>query len=361
VNFRGDLIRHLLAQGHEVFAMAPSGPEAVDARLADWGAHRVTVQLDRTGSSVLADLRLLRELVNSFRSIRPDVVLGYTIKPVVYGAIAARIAGVRQMAAMITGLGFAFAPPANAKQGLMRLFARMLYRAAMRCTDIVFFQNPDDEADFRRGGLVHPSHRVVRIHGSGVNLNRFAPQPLPAGPMRFLMIARLLADKGVREYVAAAASVRRVHPAVTFHLVGPFDGNPASVSAEEITAAAARGDIEFHGPAQDVRPHLAGCHVYVLPSYREGTPRSVLEAMAVGRAIVTTDAPGCRETVTNGHNGLLVPARDSHALAGAMLKLIAAPVGEVERMGRASHQLATSKYDVVTINAQIADTLTANA
>ena len=148
---------------------------------------------------------------------------------------------------------------------------------------------------------------------------------------------------------------------MTFHLVGPFDGNPAAVSAGEIAAAAARGDIEFHGPAQDVRPHLAGCHVYVLPSYREGTPRSVLEAMAVGRAIITTDAPGCRETVASGYNGLLVPARDSGALAAAMLNLIAAPAGEVERMGTASRQLATSKYDVVTINAQIADTLTAHA
>jgi len=361
LNFRGDLIRHLLAQGHEVFAMAPEGSAAIDAQLAAWGAKRVTVQLDRTGSSIVTDLRLLRELVRVFRRIRPDTVLAYTIKPVVYGSMAARMAGVRTMAAMITGLGFAFAPPANLKQRLVRLFARALYRVAMHCTDIVFFQNPDDEADFRGGGMVRPTHRVVRIHGSGVNLTRFAAQPVRGGPMRFLMVARLLVDKGVREYIAAAASVRQSHPEARFHLVGPFDSNPSAISAEEITAATAHGAIEFHGPAQDVRPHLADCHVYVLPSYREGMPRSVLEAMAVGRAIITTDAPGCRETVPSERNGILVPVRDSVGLANAMLRLLAMPAETIERMGVASRELAESKYDVTAINATISDTLTAHA
>ena len=361
INFRGDLIQHLLRQGHAVTAMAPPGPPELDAEIASWGARRLTIGLNRTGADIASDVRLLIELARCFAREKPDVVLAYTIKPVVYGSLAARWCGVPKMAAMITGLGFAFAPPTSAKQRLVRLVARLLYRAAMRCTDTVFFQNPDDEADFRRSGLIRPSHSVVRIHGSGVNLQRFAAQPIPVGAMRFLMIARLLADKGVREYVAAAALVRRAHPDVEFHLVGPFDGNPSALSIDEIEAAVQRADIVFHGSVRDVRPHLAKCHVYVLPSYREGMPRSVLEAMATGRAVITTDVPGCRETVVGGQNGLLVPARDSSALAAAMLKLISAGVNEVERMGEASRELATSKYDVFVVNGQIADALESHA
>jgi len=360
VNFRGDLICHLLATGHEVVAMSPPGPAWVDTQLASWGARRVTIGLDRTGASILSDLRLMRELIRLFKSLQPDVTLAYTIKPVVYSAFAAKIAGVPRITAMITGLGFAFAPPTNFRQGLVRSFARVLYRAAMRCIDTVFFQNPDDEADFRRGGLIRCAQRVVRIRGSGVNLLRFAAQPLPPGPFRFLMIARLLVDKGVREYIAASARLRQSHPTARCHLVGPFDSNPSAVSRAEIDAAVVRGDLVFHGSTDDVRPYLADCHVYVLPSYREGMPRSVLEAMAVGRAVITTDAPGCRETVTEGDNGLLVPVRDIEALSDAMAKLVAAGPEEIQRMGESSRRRVAAEYDVAVVNDQISNALAAH-
>ena len=357
LNFRGDLIRHLIQRGHEVVTIAPDGPPGLDLALAEWGVRRLSIGLQRTGSNLIADLRVLFELRRLLRAEQPDVVLAYTIKPVVYGILAARWAGVPRRAAMITGLGFAFAPPAGMRQRITRAAARSLYRAAMACTDTVFFQNPDDEADFRQAGLLRPAQRIVQTGGSGVNLDRFATLPLPDGPLRFLMIARLLIDKGVREYLQAAALARRERPDLTFHLVGPFDVHPSAVPQAEVDAAVAQGTVVYHGPVADVRPHLADCHVYVLPSYREGTPRSVLEAMAVGRAVITTDAPGCRETVVPGDNGLLVAPQRADALAQAILQIANLPYTEVTRMAARSRALAVSRFDVALVNQHIADAL----
>jgi glycosyltransferase involved in cell wall biosynthesis len=357
VNFRGDLIRHLVKQGHRVTAAAPAGPAWVDVELAEFGARRITVRMERTGTSVVRDLRFLVELIACFRKERPDTVLAYTIKPVVYGALAAKLAGVPVMAAMITGLGFAFAPPTSVRQAIVRVLARGLYRVTMQCTSIVFFQNPDDEADFKRSGLLRAKQRIVRTNGSGVNLERFGRKPLPAGPLQFLMIARLLTDKGVREYLSAAREVKQAHPEVAFHLVGPFDTNPAAIAPAEIDSAGSRGDVLYHGETDDVRPFLQQCHVYVLPSYREGTPRSVLEALAVGRPVITTDAPGCRETVVPGENGLLVSPRQVAPLVAAMIRLIKMDRSELRCMADASYRLAQTRYDVLVVNAQIATAL----
>lgn len=358
VNFRGELIRHLLARGHEVICLAPSGGTEVDATLARWGARRLFLPLQRTGSNPLYDLSALRVLTQLLRAERPDLVLAYTVKPVVYGAIAARRAGVPRMAAMITGLGIAFAAPRSLRQRLIGFIARGLYRVAMRRTCTVFFQNPDNEAVFRGAGLLSPGQTVLRTAGSGVNLERFAAQPLPPGlGLRFLMIARLLADKGVREYLEAAAAVRGTHPQAEFHLVGPFDQHPSSIRPDEVAAAVAQGAVYYHGWADDVKPHLAACHVYVLPSYHEGTPRSVLEAMAVGRPIVTTDAPGCRETVRPGENGLLVPPAQAALLADAMRHMLEMPRDELERMAARSRCIAEEVFDVAIVNTRISSAL----
>lgn len=357
INFRGDLISHLVEAGHEVTAVAPAGPEWVDAHLAARGARRIVVPMDRTGTNAVADVRLFWALLRACRASRPDVVLAYTIKPVIYGTLAAKLAGVRTIAAMITGLGFAFTRPAPVRKRVASSLARMLYRLTMVCTDIVFFQNPDDEADLRRTGILRRRHRVVRISGSGVNLMRFGQRPLPDGPMRFLMIARLLRDKGVSEYLEAARRVRAVYPAAQFHLVGPFDSNPTAISPDDIATAQARGDIVYHGATDDVRPFLERCHVYVLPSYREGTPRSVLEAMATGRPVITTDAPGCRETVNPGENGFLVPPREVAPLVDAMTRFINMAPAELNRMAAAARRRAELKYDVATVNATISGAL----
>jgi glycosyltransferase involved in cell wall biosynthesis len=357
LNFRGDLIRHLRACGHEVVAVAPGESAEVDLTLKSWGVRRVQIRMDRTGIDPISDLRFLIDLCRLLQKEQPDVLLAYTIKPVVYGMLAARFAGVSRRVAMITGLGFAFNPTAGLRQKLARMAARALYRAAMACANVVVFQNPDDELDFRNLRMLGNGLRVLRTAGSGVNLERFTAQRLPDGPLRFLMIARLLKEKGVREYMKAAALVRQTRPELEFHLVGPFDTHPSAASRREVEASVAAGHIVYHGAVADVRTHLAHCHVFVLPSYREGTPRSVLEAMAVGRPIVTTDAPGCRETVIPGENGLLVPPGQSEALGEAMQSLAKRSSADLERMALSSRHLATTRYDVRIVNAQIADAL----
>lgn len=351
------MIRHLLERKHEVVAIAPDGSPEVDRLLADWGVRRLPISLERTGTNFHSDLRVLIQLCRHMKTERPDVVLSYTIKPVVYGAIASRLIGVPHFAAMITGLGFTFNSPTGPRQRIVQGVARILYRIAMTYTNTLFFQNPDDEADFKRAGLLDPKHVIIRIAGSGINLERFPSMKLPDGPIGFLMIARLLADKGVREYLAAAAAARRVRPDLQFHLVGPFDTNPSSVSQEEIAAAVTAGTVVYHGAVTDVRPHLANCHVNVLPSYREGTPRSVLEAMATGRAIITTDAPGCRETIVEGENGLLVVPRDADSLARAFLRIAEFPREEISRMAVASRRIAEERFDVNIVNERIAAAL----
>ena len=224
-----------------------------------------------------------------------------------------------------------------------------MYAVALRGAHVVFFQNPDDEALFRASGLVGRGQRRVRIAGSGVDLERFAPAPLPDGPMTFLMIGRLLREKGIYEYVDAARIVKASHPEVRFRLLGSLDSNPSAISEEALAQLQHDGTIEYLGKTLDVRPYIADSHVVVLPSYHEGMPHSVLEGMSMGRAIITTDVPGCRETVVPGHNGILVPRADPAALAGAMEELVG-NASALAAMGRESRTLAEERFDVHEVN-----------
>ncbi|MEM8791299.1 MAG: glycosyltransferase family 4 protein [Pseudomonadota bacterium] len=358
INFRGPLIEELTAAGHEVHVCAPglTANAALAKQLRAFGAVMHEIPLSRTGTSPLADLRSLWRLFQLMRKIKPDLVLAYTIKPVVYGMIAGWLAGVERRFAMITGLGYAFIGESNGKRGRTQLLARALYRLALARASGVFFQNPDDRELFERMGLIGETVPVTLINGSGVDLNRFEEQALPALPIRFLMIARLLGDKGVREYAAAARIVRSSHPKAEFHLVGGEDSNPDAIPLGEIEGWQKDGILIWHGEVADVRPSLAEAHVYVLPSYREGTPRTVLEAMATGRPVITTDAPGCRETIVNGESGYLVPVRKSDPLASTMMRFVTDPK-LVGRMGRAARERAVEKYDVRLVNRQIRDAM----
>jgi len=239
----------------------------------------------------------------------------------------------------------------------MRLILFALYSFALRYATLIFFQNRDDSACFYDLGLVPGDVPVQIVAGSGVELDFFPMQPLSSGPVRFLTIARLLVDKGIREYVDAARLVHEHWPEVEFHLVGGTDSNPASIPDDEVKSWDAAGDVIWHGHLQDVRPILSCIHVYVLPRYREGMPRTVLEAMATGRSIITTDVPGCRNTVIDGVNRCLVPPRDASALSEAMLKLIKQPHSETVRMAQASLELARVRFDVKTINAQMLEAM----
>lgn len=351
VNFRGPLLRAMRRAGHDIAAAAPGlrGDHAVAGELGAMGIGCHDIPLARTGLNPLADAALLTALVRLMRSRRPDVVFAYTIKSVIFGLVAAAIVGVPRRYALITGLGYAFTGPAAGKRRVIRAVASTLYRTALKRATKVFFQNPDDAALFREMGLLPAGLPVVIVNGSGVDLEQFRPAPLPSGPMRFVLVARLLSAKGIREYAAAAAIVREAHPEVEFHLVGGFDSNPDAIPQREVEAWQRTGTLICHGEVGDVRPHLAAAHVCVLPSYREGTPRSVLEAMAMGRPIITTDAPGCRETVIDGENGFLVAPGTIEPLARAMERFVAEPK-LARRMGRQSRKLAESKYDVRKVN-----------
>lgn len=353
INFRGDLLRSLVAAGHTVVAAAPAGPNWVGETLRRWQIRCVVVPLARTGMNPIGDLRTLLALWRLMRAERPDAILAYTIKPVIYGLLAAGAAGVQRKVAMITGLGFIFQHTDETAHSLTQGLVRRLYRSALRSADVVLFQNADDETTFRVCGLLRSDQRSAIIAGSGINLERYAAHPLPPGPRRFVLIARLLRDKGIREYIEAAERLHAAGCDASCHLIGPLEDHPAAIPAAEIDSAVRAGVIAYHGAIHDVRPHLAAAHVYVLPSYREGMPRTVLEAMATGRPIITTDAPGCRETVVSGRNGALVPVGDAQALFAEMLRFAALPETELRRMGEESRRLAEQRFDVVQVNQRI--------
>lgn len=354
LNFRGALIDDLLRAGVEVHVAAPGLDDEVLSRaLRDRGAIPHDIPLRRTGMNPIADLGAVLGLWRLMRQLRPDVFLGYTIKPVIYGMLAAWLAGVKRRYALITGLGYAFQDqPVGVKARLVSRLARGLYRVALRVAHRVFFQNPDDQALFRALGLLGDRAESVVVNGSGVDVRHFAQARVPEGRVVFLMIARLLGAKGVREYAQASGRLQREFPSAVFRLAGWIDGGPDSIRADELAAWVDQGHIEYLGRLADVRPALQACSVYVLPSYREGTPRTVLEAMAIGRAVVTTDAPGCRETVIDGVNGYLVPVRSSDGLADAMRRFLVEP-SLANEMGEQARRIAEDRYEVRRVNAEM--------
>ena len=350
LHFRGPLLEALLTRGLRVHVAAPGLGEGSEWRdkLQARGVVVHDIPLRRTGMNPLADLRTLIELWRLMRKVRPDYVLAYTIKPVIYGSVAAKFAGVPRRYALITGLGYAFQGEGGQSRGLWRVLARRLYGLALRRVNKALFQNPDDEALFRTLGILPAATPSFVVNGSGVDVASYAVAPLPSAP-RFLLIARLLGDKGVREYAEAARHIRAKHPEIAFALVGWIDENPDAIAQHELDTWLADGVVEYAGRLSDVRPAIAASSVYVLPSYREGTPRTVLEAMAMGRAVITTDAPGCRETVVDGDNGFLVQVKSVSDLVVAMQHFIDDPALAV-RMGGRSREMAENKYDVHKVN-----------
>ncbi len=350
LGFRAPLIAALQAKGLEVHVAAPDLPPShpVRARLEAKGLVVHDVHMNRTGTSPLGDLQTVVSLYRLMCRIRPHCVMGYTIKPVIYGTLAAWMAGVPRRFALITGLGYAFQQDRG--RGRLRALVQRLYALALRRADKVFFQNPDDQALFRQRAILSSTVPSCVVNGSGVDVADFPLTPVPSGHVRFLLIARLLGDKGVREFAGAARRIRAHHPAATFAMAGWIDSNPDSITQDELDAWVEEGTVEYLGKLADVRPAIAQSTVYVLPSYREGTPRTVLEAMAMGRPVITTDAPGCRETVVNGDNGFLVPVKSVDELETAMLGFVLDP-DLAQRMGQRSRAIAEEKYDVHKVNA----------
>lgn len=360
-NFRGQLLAAMVAAGHDVVACAPEDDEEARSRLAAIGVRYRAVAMQRAGSNPFADVQTLRGYVALLRAERPDVVLAYTQKPIIYGGIAARIVGGCAFHAMCSGLGYVFtddgAPSRTLKRRVLRGIVARLYRIAVAQAETVIVFNSDDAAEMRRLGIIADGQRVVQVPGSGVDTKRFRAKPVPEGPPVFLLIARLLRDKGLVEFADAARQVRARFPQAQFKLLGPLDPNPSGVTLAELAEWNTSGGVEYLGETRDVAPYLAAASVFVLPSfYREGLPRTILEALATGRAIITTDAPGCREPIEPGGNGFLVPVRNAWALADAMAAFLTDP-GLAARMGKRSREIAVERFDADKVNALLLATM----
>lgn len=350
VNFRGELIRALVQQGVKVWALAPDYTDQHKQALVQLGAVPVDIPMSRSGLNPLADLLGLWFLYRWFVRQRPQVVLNYFMKPLIYGTLAAWLAGVRRRVCMIEGLGFAFTQGQTRptfKRQILRRIAVGLYGLSLRQAHKIIFLNPDDAAEFQALGLARTSQSYV-LGGIGVDLDDWAAKPLALKPLTFIMVARLLKDKGVIEYVQAARRIKRLYPQVRFLLLGDVDTNPDSLSASTVSDWVQEKLLEWPGHVP-VKPWLEQSDVFVLPSYREGVPRSTQEAMAMGRPVITTNVPGCRETVVDGDNGYLIPAQNVDALFEAMQKCIV-QADLLPLMGRRSRQIAEDKFNMRVIN-----------
>lgn len=343
-NFRGDLIKKIISQGYEVVVTGPN-QEHVD-KIEELGARFVEIPMNKNGLNPLHDIKYLLTLKKLFKAEKPDVTLGYTSKPVIYGSIAAKLAKVPHVAAMVTGAGYAFTAK-TAKAKIIKFVMSLLYKAAFHSADVVIFQNNDDKEQFISEKLVK-ENKVAVVNGSGVNVEKFTVAPFPE-QITFFMLSRVMFSKGIREYLEACEIVKEKHPEVRLMLLGACEGIQDSISPEVLQNYVDRGIIEHFGETDTVADYYKQCSVYVLPSYREGTPRTVLEAMAMGRPIITTDAPGCRETVIDGKTGFLVPVMDANAVAEKMMEFINKPE-LITQMGKQSHNYCKEKFDVEKVN-----------
>lgn len=352
LNFRGELITDMLKRGTEVFALSPDYDENTRKMVRALGAKPLDISLSRTGMNPVREAVDLIYLVLILRRLKPDITLGYAIKPVIYGTLAAWMAQVPKRFSMIEGLGYVFTLTRDSesfKRKMLRGAVSMLYAGALRHANLVFFLNKDDIDEFLKKRLIPPS-KVFLLGGIGVDLDYWKPAPPVTKPVTFLLVARLLREKGVVEYAKAAQIIKQKHPDARFILIGNLDNNPGALSKSEIEAWAKEGILEWPGQVPVVRPWLEQASVFVLPSYyREGVPRSTQEAMAMARPVITTDVPGCRETVIDGENGFLVPVQNVDALAGTMERFIMHPE-LIRKMGDSSRCIAEEHFNVHKVN-----------
>ena len=356
VRFRGDMILDLIGNGYDVHVSAPDihNDPSANAWFRKCGVAVHELEFNRVGGGIFENALSFFRALKVIRGINPDCLFVYTIKPVLFGLLASFILGVRVRIALVNGLGSLFSDE-GAKLGKIKLLLfRFVYGLALKSGSFVFTQNSDDRDYLLENEyLVDPNKSAV-VNGSGVNLNHFSFMPVASQPpVKFLMISRLLVQKGVREFVKTAEALRDKEFDVEFHLVGGLDENPDCISYEEVAGWSGNVAFFYHGEVDDVRPFLEQCHVFVLPStYREGVPRTILEAMAVGRAIVTFDLPGCRETVIDGVNGFLVSPYKQGGLECALMNFLHCDQ-LAKSMGAASRALAAEKFDVRVVNKKI--------
>jgi glycosyltransferase involved in cell wall biosynthesis len=346
-NFRGDLVKEINSLGYEIYATGPNYDHI--EKIESLGVKFEKIDLNKTGINFWSDLKYTFLLWLFIRKIKPDVVLGYTIKPVIYGSLAAKLAGCKNVYCLITGIGYTFTSE-SLKARLIKIFVTILYRIAFLIPNKVIFQNRDDLSEFLKLKLLK-NEQCELVNGSGVNLQQFNPKPYPEN-ITFLMISRVLYSKGVLEYLSAAKQVKKDFPKTRFILLGSVETSVDSIPESLIQEYVTSNVIEYFPETNDVRDYIELCSVYVLPSYREGTPRTVLEAMAMGRPVITTDSPGCRETVENEVNGFLVPVKNSNELAQRM-NWFNENQYMIPVMGNESLRIVKNKFDVKIVNSEM--------
>lgn len=347
--FRLDLMKDLIQLGHCVTAFGPEPEPEWKMKFRNFGINYNQIPVARNGINPLTDLNTLVALYRIIKREKPDVVFSYHSKTIVYGNIAGFLNRVPEIYSLFSGLGSIFRGN-GIKNKVLRVIMKIQYFIACAIADRVFFQNPDDQNVFIKCRLVSKEKCNV-INGSGVNIEHFKPVNFPSQPA-FLYIGRLIRDKGVMEYLNACRKVKKRHPEIRCMLVGPYDSNPSALKKKDIYPFIEDGSIEFFGEQPDVRPFLGQCSVYVLPSYHEGTPKTVLEAMAMERPIITTNTVGCKETVKEGINGFLVPLKNSQAVAEKMEWFIMHPAA-IKKMGSESLTACRKKYDVKKVNKEM--------
>jgi len=347
--FRKRLIEKLLDKGHDVYTLKMDDNPINEEIIRGIGATPLTYSFSRSGMNPLSDFFNTFALRNKIKAIKPDIVLSFFPKPVIFGTLAAKMAGVRNIFVLLEGLGYCFTESSHSisfKKKLIKFVQVSLYKFALPFAKKVMFLNKDDYHDLlKKNNIKVKSHEVVG--GIGVNLKEYNFNLPDKEELHFTMVSRLLIDKGVREFVQAAEIIKVKHPTVRFSIAGAFDDNPGGVPIDEYKKWIKEGAVEFLGQISDIKTHLISCSVFVLPSYREGVPRSTQEAMAIGRAIITTDVPGCRETIIDGYNGFIIPPFDTNSLVNSMLKFLENRQ-LVSAMGFVSREMAEKMFDEET-------------
>lgn len=355
--FRKDLILSLIDKGYTVHAFTSDSEETELAKIAQLGAIPTYYQLSRGGLNPYQDFSNTISLYQKIKKIQPDIVLSYFIKPVIYGTLAAKLAKIPKKIAMIEGLGFAFTEQPEGYSRKAKIVQRVqvaLFKLALPLADKIIFLNPDDVKDLLYTHGIPVRHYEV-LGGIGLKLADYPHQPVKPknDETKFLFIGRLLKEKGIFDFIEAAKIVKQQYPKTKFTVLGSTDAdNPGALHPDQVQELVATGLIDYPGQVANVVDWIANSDVFVLPSYREGVPRSTQEAMAVGRAVITTDVPGCRETVVDGVNGFIVPKWNPQALAEKMIYLIENPK-KIAEMGEESYKIAQEKFDARKVNERL--------
>jgi glycosyltransferase involved in cell wall biosynthesis len=353
IHFRGDFIASLIENGFRVYAAAPKQPDHIKEKLESIGAIPLEFKLNRTGLNPIKDIGSVLELRKLIKQNRIDLVFPYTVKPVIYSSFAANSCGV-PVISLITGLGFAFTGLTR-KARVLQWLNQNLYRSSIRRNRVVVFQNKDYLQLFMDNGILSAKNKTALVSGSGVNLNnyKFRVNKKKSDNISFLLVARLIKEKGIALYIEAAQVLKKTYPNAEFHVIGSPDKSPSAIDEEELKKLDDTGIIVYHGMQKNVPEHLYKNDVFVLPTYyREGIPRSILEALSVGMPIITTNTPGCRETIKKDYNGILIEPRELQELIKAM-EYFLLNISKIEEMGINSRNYAEERFDVKIINKEL--------